>query len=87
MLRSISSELKCSLIAACSALIYTPSFEHFGIVPIEAMYLGRPVIAINAGGPRETVVDQKTGFLCSIPNNGLFKNAEIAPRLAEYMCL
>lgn len=38
--------------------------EHFGIVPLEAMYLGSPVIAVNDGGPTETVVDGVTGYLC-----------------------
>ena len=28
------------------------------------MYLECPVVAVNAGGPTETVVDGKTGFLC-----------------------
>ena len=46
-------------------MLYTPSGEHFGIVPIEAMYVGTPVIAINDGaGPTETVVHEETGFLC-----------------------
>ena len=37
--------------------------EHFGLVPIEAMAAGRPVIAADSGGPLETVVDGTTGFL------------------------
>ncbi len=48
-------------------LLYTPINEHFGIVPIEAMYCGKPVIATNTGGPLETVSDNETGFLVS-PN-------------------
>lgn len=43
--------------------IYTPLNEHFGIIPIESMYLMRPVLATNSGGPLETIVDGKTGFL------------------------
>lgn len=45
-------------------LIYTPKFEHFGIVPLEAMYMERCVLAVNKGGPTETVQHEKTGFLC-----------------------
>lgn len=45
------------------ALLYTPANEHFGIVPIESMYLECPVIAISSGGPKETVSDGITGYL------------------------
>lgn len=39
------------------ALLYTPSNEHFGIVPLEGMLASLPVIATTSGGPLETVVD------------------------------
>ena len=43
--------------------MYTPAREHFGYVPLEAMAAGRPVLAVDDGGPTETVVDGETGFL------------------------
>ena len=63
-LRSFTDSQKVSLLSACTALVYTPSNEHFGICPLEAMYMERPVLAVNSGGPLETVIDGKTGFLC-----------------------
>lgn len=47
--------------ARCKALIF-PGLEDFGIVPLEAMASGRPVIAYRAGGALETVVDGVTGM-------------------------
>ena len=46
--------------ARCKALIF-PGEEDFGIVPVEAMASGRPVIAFARGGALETVVDGATG--------------------------
>lgn len=42
------------------ALIF-PGVEDFGIVPIEAMASGKPVIALNSAGVKETVIDGETG--------------------------
>lgn len=39
--------------------------EPFGIVNIEAMACGTPVIAINRGSMPEIIVNEKTGYLCS----------------------
>ncbi|CAH0388860.1 unnamed protein product [Bemisia tabaci] len=68
-LRSISNEEKVSLMKHCVSIVYTPPNEHYGIVPIEAMFLNKPVIAQNSGGPTETVVDGETGFLCDNNSN------------------
>lgn len=68
-LRSFSDEQKVTLLRNCTCVLYTPSNEHFGIVPLEAMYMRCPVIAVNSGGPLESVANNVTGFLCDpLPN-------------------
>jgi glycosyltransferase involved in cell wall biosynthesis len=47
-------------LSECRALIF-PGEEDFGIVPLEAMSAGRPVIAYKAGGAEETVSDGESG--------------------------
>jgi glycosyltransferase involved in cell wall biosynthesis len=45
----------------CRALVF-PGEEDFGIVPVEAMASGRPVIAYGRGGATESVVPNATGL-------------------------
>lgn len=48
--------------ARCRALIF-PGVEDFGILPVEVMAAGRPVIAYAKGGATETVIDGVSGLL------------------------
>jgi glycosyltransferase involved in cell wall biosynthesis len=52
------------LYANCKAFLF-PQLEDAGIVPLEAMASGRPVIALNRGGSLDTMIDGKTGVLFS----------------------
>lgn len=67
---SISDATRATLLQEALAVLYTPDREHFGIVPLEAMYAGSPVLAVASGGPLETVLDGKTGFLCEGTGRG-----------------
>jgi glycosyltransferase involved in cell wall biosynthesis len=54
-----------TLMAGCTAVLF-PGEEDFGIVPVEAMAAGKPVIAYAAGGALETVIttpELRTGVL------------------------
>ena len=71
---SIDEAERDALLASSRALLYTPEREHFGIVPLEAMAAGRPVVAARSGGPLETILHGETGFLCEA-NAGSFADA------------
>lgn len=71
-LPSISSKRKRKILMESLCLLYTPMEEHFGIVPLEAMSVGTPVIAVDSGGPKETVENEETGFLCSSSSKVFF---------------
>jgi alpha-1,3/alpha-1,6-mannosyltransferase len=62
-LLSVPGAFKSTLLRNAKLLVYTPANEHFGIVPVEAMHQGVPVLAANSGGPLETVVEGQTGWL------------------------
>ena len=64
-LKSPPDFIKSMLYDYCDCVLYTPENEHFGIVPIEAMYKYKPVIACNSGGPLETILNDETGYLCN----------------------
>lgn len=50
-------------IAHARATIYIPIDEDFGMSPVESMAAGKPVIWVNEGGLKETILHEKTWVL------------------------
>ncbi|MFD2419666.1 glycosyltransferase [Amycolatopsis pigmentata] len=51
------------LLRSADAVVCTPTYEPFGMVPLETMASGTPVVGSAVGGLIDTVVDGRTGFL------------------------
>ncbi len=70
-LGSLSEDKLPALYAQASLVVFPAVGEPFGIVPLEAMACGTPVIATEGGGTEESIVDGETGFLIKSNQVGL----------------
>jgi glycosyltransferase involved in cell wall biosynthesis len=60
---NISDSSLAKLYNQASITVYAPIREPFGLVPLESMASGTPVVAVREGGMQETILDGETGFL------------------------
>jgi glycosyltransferase involved in cell wall biosynthesis len=68
------------LYSRSTAVLFSAINEDYGLVPLEGMASSKPVISVNEGGPKETILDGKTGFLVNSPK----EMAERMQFLAEH---
>ncbi len=68
------------LYSRATAVLFAAINEDFGIVPLEGMASSKPVVSVNEGGPKETILNGKTGFLA----NSYSEMAEKMAYLAEH---
>lgn len=59
----VSDERLRTLYATSLAVVFPPLNEDWGLVCLEAMASGTPVMAVNSGGPAESILDGVTGWL------------------------
>ena len=60
---TFSPEFMVDMLNACDIYAGPSRIEGFGMIQVEAMACGKPVIAIDKGGPAETILHNKTGLL------------------------
>ncbi len=58
-----SPEFMADLSRACDIYAAPSRIEGFGMIQMQSSACGKPVISINVGGPADTIVHEKTGFL------------------------
>lgn len=72
----VSDERKQELLRRAKAVIYLPVREDFGMVPIEALAAGTPVVAANEGFPAIAIDDEETGFVVQPTVEGVVEGVE-----------
>ena len=75
------------ILNSCDALVLPSDYETFGVVLIEAMAMGLPVIACNAGGPVD-IIDESNGILIPVHDTGALADAMqyMAENFNKYDC-
>jgi glycosyltransferase involved in cell wall biosynthesis len=66
---------------AKSRALIVPNIEEFGITAVEAQAAGRPVLAADGGGARETVVEGETGLFHAPGDVAALSGAMMDPEL------
>jgi glycosyltransferase involved in cell wall biosynthesis len=63
---TFSPEFVANMLNVCDIYAAPSRIEGFGMIQVEAMACGKPVISINVGGPAETIIHNRTGFLAGV---------------------
>jgi len=81
---NVSDEELKELYGKATAFLFAGLDEDFGIVPLEAMSAGKPVISVNEGGPKEYIKSEKSGILVNNPEQMAYYMDYIKDRPAFY---
>lgn len=75
----VKREAVRELMHGADCFVLTSKYETFGVVLIEAMSCGLPVVSTRSGGPESIIVDSKLGILCQNNYDGIEKGLKELP--------
>ncbi|MBD3248568.1 glycosyltransferase [Candidatus Woesearchaeota archaeon] len=76
-----SQEFMADLVNACDIYAAPSRLEGYGMIQVEAMACGKPVISINKMGPGETIIHNKTGFLAKVAREVKLESEWVYPHM------
>ena len=74
----VDDTVRDRLYAGCDVFVAPSRFESFGLILLEAMMFAKPVVACDAGGMAEIVVDGENGFLVPPADPGALVDAIVS---------
>ena len=91
-LGNVSDEVKFQILDLSDLYISTALHEGFGLVFLEAMECGLPIVCYDRGGQNDFLISGKTGFLVEFGNKDdflgrifeLIRNSELKANISEY---
>jgi Glycosyltransferase len=81
---NITDEELKELYGKAFAFLFAGLDEDFGLVPLEAMSAGKPVISVNEGGPKQYIKNEKNGILVNSPDEMAYYMDFLIERPALY---
>lgn len=84
---SPTDEVLANLYKKAAFSLFTPLNEDWGIVPLESMNHAKAVIANKSGGPLESIIDGKTGYLLAINDVDSWAKAITELALNQEKCM
>lgn len=79
----VDEKTKIDLLSRCKAVVFPAISEDFGIVPIEALASGKPVIVCDGGFP--PVLLRKTGLIDKDGVIGVYTGGIVSPAEEQYL--
>ena len=70
LLSNVPQKDLVKLYKVCNLLVHPTKYEPWGMVILEAMAMGKPVVAISSSGPKEIIINGQTGYLVDFSPNG-----------------
>ena len=78
---AFSQEFMIHVLNAADIYAAPSRLEGFGMIQVEAMACGKPVISINKMGPSETILHKKTGFLAKVAEEVQLTQERVYPSM------
>jgi len=76
LLGYVDEAKKLDLLAECDALVFNSIHEDFGIVPVEALASGKPVVGVNEGFTKHQITEGENGVLYDRSSDGIVQAVE-----------